>query len=376
MSRYLGSEGFRHGTPERLGILVTNLGTPDAPETGALRRYLKEFLWDPRVVEVPRPLWWLILNGVILRIRPSRSAEAYRTVWTDEGSPLLTIAREQAAGIKERLATRLSGPVEVVLGMRYGNPSIPSALRQLHDLNVRRLLVLPLYPQYSASTTASTFDAVAAVLMRWRWIPELRFLTRYHDEDGYIEALATSIREHWAGKGRGEHLVISFHGVPRRYLDAGDPYHCQCVKSGRLVAERLGLEDGSWSITFQSRFGKEEWLKPYTDESIRALGRRGLKHIDVVCPGFSADCLETLEEIAGQNAEFFHEAGGETLSYIPCLNTRADHLDFLAELALDHLHGWPETGPPRDPALLSSESQASKERAEKQIAAREAGELG
>jgi protoporphyrin/coproporphyrin ferrochelatase len=376
MSRYAGSEGFRHGTREKLGVLVTNLGTPDAPETGALRRYLKEFLWDPRVVEVPRPLWWLILNGVILRIRPRRSAEAYRAVWTEEGSPLLSISRAQVAGIKERLSARLPAPVEVVLGMRYGNPSIPAALKQLHDLNVRRLLVLPLYPQYSASTTASTFDALATTLMGWRWIPELRFISRYHDEPGYIGALADSVREHWAAKGRGEHLVMSFHGVPRRYLDKGDPYHCQCVKTGRLLAERLELEDGSWSVTFQSRFGREEWLKPYTDASIRALGQRGLKRIDVICPGFSADCLETIEEIGVENAGYFHEAGGETLNYIPCLNTRADHLDYLADLALRHLQGWPETGPARDPAELAAESQASKARAERLVAAREAGELG
>lgn len=376
MSRFVGSAGFRHGTPEKLGVLVTNLGTPDAPETGALRRYLKEFLWDPRVVEVPRPLWWLILNGVILRIRPKRSAEAYRTVWTDEGSPLLSCARAQVAGIRERLSDRMAGPVQVVLGMRYGNPSIPAALAELQAANVQRLLVLPLYPQYSASTTASTFDAVAAVLMRWRLIPELRFIARYHDEEGYLDALAASIREHWAVHGRGEHLVMSFHGVPRRYLDSGDPYHCQCVKTGRLLAERLALEDGSWSTTFQSRFGREEWLKPYTDESIRALGRRGLKRIDVVCPGFSADCLETLEEIAVQNAEFFHEAGGEELSYIPCLNTRADHLDFLVELALRHLQGWPEAGPAREPGLVAEEAEATKVRAARLVAAREAGELG
>jgi protoporphyrin/coproporphyrin ferrochelatase len=376
MSQYVGSKGFRHGTPEKLGVLVTNLGTPDAPETGALRRYLREFLWDPRVVEVPRPLWWLILNGVILRIRPRRSAAVYRTVWTEEGSPLLTISRAQVAGIRERLAARVNGPVEVVLGMRYGNPSIPSALQQLHDLNVRRLLVLPLYPQYSASTTASTFDAVARTLMRWRWMPELRFIGRYHDETGYIEALAASIREHWAAHGRGEHLVMSFHGVPRRYLDNGDPYHCQCLKTARLVAARLGLEDGSWSATFQSRFGREEWLKPYTDASIRALGQRGVKRIDVVCPGFSADCLETLEEIAEQNAEFFHEAGGETLSYIPCLNTRDDHLDFLVEHALRNLQGWPETGPARDAAAQAADAGATRERAERLIAAREAGQLG
>jgi protoporphyrin/coproporphyrin ferrochelatase len=376
MSHYVGSAGFRHGTPEKLGVLVVNLGTPDAPETGALRRYLKEFLWDPRVVEAPRPLWWLILNGFILNFRPSRSAALYRKVWTDEGSPLLVISRAQVAGMRERLAARLSGPVEVVLGMRYGNPSIPSALRQLHELNVRRLLVLPMYPQYSGSTTGSTFDALAATLTGWRWVPELRFIGGYHDQGAYIAALAASVREHWAAHGRGEHLVMSFHGVPRRYLDLGDPYHCQCLKTGRLLAERLGLDDARWSTTFQSRFGREEWLKPYTDESIRALGRRGLKRIDVVCPGFSADCLETLEEIAEQNAEFFHAAGGETLSYIPCLNARPDHLEFLAEHALRHLQGWPETGPAREAALLAAEAKAAFQRAEDRIAAREAGQLG
>jgi ferrochelatase len=376
MSQYLGTSVFHHGKAEKLGILVTNLGTPDAPETAPLRRYLGEFLWDPRVVEVPRPLWWLILHGVILRPRPSRSAEAYRSVWTDAGSPLLTCAREQAHELKERLAPRLSGPVEVALGMRYGNPSIPSALRQLHALNVTRLLVLPLYPQYSASTTGSTFDAVAAELMRWRWVPELRFIGRYHDAPGYIAALAASIREHWAEHGRGEHLLMSFHGVPRRYLDSGDPYHCQCHKTARLVAAALELEDGSWTTTFQSRFGREEWLKPYTDATVKALGQKGLKRIDVVCPGFSADCLETIEEIGEENAGYFRAAGGETLSYIPCLNTRDDHIDFLAQLALQHMQGWPETGPAPDPDQAAAELRASKERAERVKAAREAGELG
>lgn len=376
MSQFTGSEGFRHGTDENLGVLVTNLGTPDAPEAGALRRYLAEFLWDPRVVEAPRPIWWLILHGVVLRIRPRRSAEAYRAIWTEQGSPLLSTAREQVEGLRDRLAARLSGPVKVALGMRYGNPSIPAALEQLRAANARRLLVLPLYPQYSASTTGSTFDALAAVLTRWRWVPELRFVGHYHDEPGYIEALAAGVREDWAERGRGEHLLMSFHGVPRRYLDAGDPYHCQCHKTARLLAERLGLEDGRWSITFQSRFGREEWLKPYTDERIRALGRQGLKRIDVVCPGFSADCLETLEEIAIRNAEFFHETGGESLNYIPCLNARADHLDFLTGLALRHLQGWPETGAAGDPAAPAAAAQASRQRAERLMAARDAGELG
>jgi ferrochelatase len=373
MNRYLGSEEFQHGDEEKLGVLVANLGTPEAPEPGPVRRYLREFLWDPRVVETSRPIWWLILNGIILPIRPARSARAYRTVWTEEGSPLLSWSRRQADGIRTQLAARLSGPVEVALGMRYGNPSIGAALEQLRAAKVRRLLVLPLYPQYSGTTTGSTFDAVAAALSRWRWVPELRFIGRYHDEPGYIAALATSVREHWAAQGRGEHLVMSFHGLPRSYLERGDPYHCQCQKTARLLAERLGLADGSWSISFQSRVGREEWLRPYTDELIRTLGKRGLQRIDAICPGFSADCLETLEEIAVQNAEFFHSSGGETLSYIPCLNDRQDHLDFLATLAIRHVQGWPEAGPSGNHDAIAREAAATRVRAQNLIESRETG---
>jgi len=363
MPDYLGSEGFEHGTQETLGVLLANLGTPDAPEAGALRRYLAEFLWDPRVVEAPRPLWWLILHGIILRTRPRRSAEAYRQVWTPEGSPLLTWSRRQAEGLSARLEKALPGPARVVVGMRYGNPSIASALEELRAANCRRLLVLPMYPQYSASTTGSTFDAVAQTLRRWRWVPELRFINHYHDEPGYVRALAASLREHWAAGDKGEKLLMSFHGVPRRYLLSGDPYHCQCHKTARLVARELGLADEEWAITFQSRFGREEWLRPYTDETVKALGSEGLKSLDVVCPGFAADCLETLEEIAQQNAEFFHEAGGERLTYVPALNARDDHLDFLAELVLRHLRGWPEAEAGWSGDALARESAASRERA-------------
>ncbi len=363
MADYLGSKGYEHGTPERLGVLLANLGTPDAPETAPLRRYLAEFLWDPRVIEVPRPLWWLILNGVILRTRPRQSAEAYRKVWTPEGSPLLTISRQQEAGFAAKLAQTLPGPAKVVLGMRYGKPSIFEALEQLRAANCRRLLVLPLYPQYSASTTASTFDAVSAALTRWRWVPEFRFVNHYHDEPGYIAALAASLREHWEAHGRSEHLVMSFHGVPKRYLLAGDPYHCHCHKTGRLLAGELGLADEDWSLSFQSRVGREEWLRPYTDEHIKALGAAGTRTLDVICPGFSADCLETLEEIAQQNAEFFTEAGGERLTYVPALNDRDDHLAFLAELASRHLQGWPEADPAFSAEALEAEGRSSRERA-------------
>jgi len=363
MPKYTGDADFKHGTPDTLGVLLVNLGTPDAPTTAAVRRYLAEFLWDPRVIEVPRPLWWLILHGVILRVRPKRSAEAYSKVWTDDGSPLLHWSIKQRAGLSRMLGAALQAPVHVALGMRYGSPSIAEALDELRSANVRRLLVLPLYPQYSATTTASVSDAVFDVLKRWRWIPELRFVASYHDEAGYIGALAASVREFWASKGRGEHLVMSFHGVPRRYLLSGDPYHCHCQKTARLLAETLFLKDDEWSISFQSRVGREEWLRPYTDEHLVELAKKGTRRVDVLCPGFSADCLETLEEIAMQNAELFVESGGGSLSYIPALNARKDHLSFLTQLVLRHLQGWPETSPAwnaeaRDAALRLSAERA------------------
>ena len=361
MPRYVGNPDYRHGTTESLGVLAANLGTPDAPTTAAVRRYLAEFLWDPRIIELPRPLWWLILHGVILRIRPRRSAEAYSQVWTDEGSPLLVWSQKQAAGLQKELSAALPGPVHVALGMRYGQPSIESALDSLRAANVRRLLVLPLYPQYSATTTASTFDAVAAALSRWRWLPDLRMISDYHAEPGYIDALAASIREHWGAHGRSQHLVMSFHGLPHRYLEAGDPYHCYCHHTARLVAGTLGLGDDDWSVSFQSRVGREEWLRPYTDEHLKSLAANGLRQVDVVCPGFSADCLETLEEIAVENAGYFTGAGGERLSYIPALNARADHVSFLTQLVLKNLRGWPEVSPgfrPDDRAAELAESAA------------------
>lgn len=338
--RYLGEVDYQHGSPNHVGVLVTNLGTPDAPTASALRRYLKEFLWDPRVVEIPRPVWWLILNGIILNLRPKKSAAKYATIWTDEGSPLLTIAKRQAEGIRERLAALIPERVPVALGMRYGNPSIAAAMQELREQGVRRMLVLPLYPQYSGSTTASTLDAVSAQLQRWRWTPDLHFISGYPQEPGYIGALAASIREHWEAHGRGQRLIMSFHGVPRRYLLSGDPYHCFCHATAQHLARALELAEGEWQVTFQSRFGKAEWLRPYTDETMAALPGQGCKRVDLVCPGFSADCLETLEEIREENREVFLEAGGEVFQYIPALNERVDHLDFLADLVRRHLAPW------------------------------------
>lgn len=340
--KYKNETEFRHDAPEVLGVLVLNLGTPDAPSVSAVRRYLAEFLSDPRVVELPRPLWWLILHGVILRVRPRRSAEAYQSVWTEQGSPLLAIARRQAVILQERLSSRLPGPVRVELGMRYGNPSIPSALAKLRATNVRRLLVLPLYPQYSATTTASTFDAVTRELSSWRWLPELRFVNQYHDAPGYIAALAGRARAHWAEHGEPDRLLFSFHGIPRDYFEGGDPYHCQCHKTARLTAEALGLERDRWELSFQSRVGNKEWLRPYTDELLREWGASGVGSVQVCCPGFSADCLETLEEIAVENRDYFLGAGGKTYGYIPALNDGGAHMDTLADLVQRHIAGWPE----------------------------------
>lgn len=344
MTRHTGTPDFRHDAQETLGVLITNLGTPDAPTPDALRRYLGEFLWDPRVIEMPRPLWWLILHGIILRIRPRRAARAYESVWSAEGSPLLAISRRQAEALKQALSASLPGPVKVALGMRYGNPSIASALEELRAANVRRLLVLPLYPQYSASTTASTFDAVADVLKGWRWLPDLRFVTHYHDHPAYLDALAASIRTHREQHPGEAKLLFSFHGLPKRYLLAGDPYHCECHATARLVADRLGLRAEDWQVAFQSRFGREEWLKPYTDHLLKSWGKAGIARVQVVCPGFSADCLETLEEIAEQNREFFLHAGGKQFEYIPALNDSAEHIGALAQIVREQVCGWPEAG--------------------------------
>ena len=340
MPTYQTTPKFEHGLPESTGILLVNLGTPDAPTTGAVRRFLRQFLSDPRVVEYPRLIWWLILNLVILVIRPSRSAAAYRKVWTDKGSPLMIHSMAITDKLREQLTSSSEAPVSVELGMTYGEPSIDTAINKLLASGARRIVTLPLYPQYSGTTTASVFDAVVRTLGKLRWIPESRFINNYHDEAGYIDALAATIRESWESNGRGDKLLMSFHGVPKSTLINGDPYHCHCQKTARLLAGKLELSDDEWLISFQSRVGREKWLAPYTDETIKELGHQGLSRIDVICPGFSADCLETLEEIAMQNAEFFSEAGGGSLHYIPSLNSRDDHVRFLAGLLRKHTTGW------------------------------------
>lgn len=343
MPTYQSTPEFEHGQSESVGILLVNLGTPEEATPAAVRRFLKQFLSDPRVIEYPRWLWWLILNVVILRIRPSKSAAAYRKIWTDDGSPLMVFSRAFADGVSRQLERRRPGSTRVELAMSYGEPSIDSAIDRLLANGAHRLLVLPMYPQYSGTTTASVIDAVARKLNRLRWVPETRFINQYHDEQGYIDALAASVREFWTENGRGTHLLFSFHGVPRNTLLEGDPYHCQCQKTARLVAAKLELGADEWTLSFQSRVGREEWLRPYTDETVAALGQQGMDRLDVVCPGFSTDCLETLEEIGMQNAELFVASGGNALHYVPALNARDDHVRFAADLIEKHLGGWPES---------------------------------
>jgi len=362
MPEYLGEPSYRHGTPDRLGVLLVNLGTPDGPDPASVRRFLAQFLWDPRVVEAPRWLWWLALHGVILRTRPSKSAHAYQQIWTPSGSPLLIHSTALTARVADTLQSRLNAVV--TLGMSYGSPSIPSALEKLRADGVRRLIVLPLYPQYSCSTTASVFDSVTRQLQQWRWVPEMRFIGSYHDDAGYIDALADSIERHWRTHQK-QHLLFSFHGVPKRYVLGGDPYYCHSLKTARLVAERLSLGEKDWSVSFQSQVGREEWLRPYTDEHLLKLAKNGPKRVTVVCPGFATDCLETLEEIAIRNRETFLAAGGETYDYVPALNAEDSHAAVLANLVTRHAQGWPETsGQPRDDA------EATKQRALRAGAAR------
>ena len=367
MSAFRDEPGFAHGQQGGVGVLFANLGTPDAPTPPALRRYLREFLWDPRVIELPRWKWWLILNLFVLTTRPKQSAKLYEKVWTPQGSPLLTGTVDLARLLEAALRAAVAEPLHVAVGMRYGKPSMAAALAELAERGCRKVLVFPLYPQYSGTTTAATFDAVFAELARWRWMPELRTVSSYHDDPAFIRALAASIRDSWAAQGRSEKLLLTFHGIPRRYFEAGDPYYCHCQKTARLVAEELGLAAGDYLVTFQSLFGKEEWLRPYTDETVKRLGAEKLASVDVACPGFGVDCLETLEEIDGLNREFFEHAGGGAYRYVPCLNQRPDHVAALAGIALRHLGGW--VTPRGAGESLAGEAAASRERAERQAAA-------
>ena len=337
---YLTEPSYQHGAGAKTGVLLINLGTPEAPTKQALRVYLKEFLSDPRVVEIPRPVWWLILNAIILNTRPKKSAEKYAQIWTQEGSPLKVHTQRQTKLLEGYLRERIQSPYMVEYAMRYGNPSIADTLMRMKTQGCERILVVPLYPQYAASSTATAFDAVFKTLAQMRNMPAVRMVKHYHDHPKYIAALAQSVREYWMLNGRPDKLVISFHGVPRYTLDKGDPYHCECQKTGRLLTQALGLSESQYQITFQSRFGRAKWLQPYTAPTLEQLGKQGVKRVDVICPGFVSDCLETLEEIAMEGKASFLNAGGAEFHYIPSLNERPDWITTLADIALENLTGW------------------------------------
>ena len=335
--RFAAEPPYKHGQAAKTAIVYCNLGTPDAPTASALRRYLAEFLSDARVVEIPRLLWLAILHGIILRVRPAKSAHKYASIWTSEGSPLKVWTQRQAQALQAKFD---AAQVQVRFAMRYGSDAIPQVLDDLKAQGVTRVLVLPAYPQYSATTTASVFDAVYNWGLRTRQLPEFRFVNHYHDHPGYIQALAAKIQAHWAEHGRAEQLVMSFHGVPARTLQLGDPYHCECHKTARLLAEALSLRKEDYKVCFQSRFGKAKWLEPYTEPTVRQLAKDGTKSVDIVCPGFVGDCLETLEEIAMEVKAAFLEDGGSEFHYIECLNDSPAWMDGLHAVALQHMGGW------------------------------------
>lgn len=362
-SRFAPEPAYYHGQPTRTGVLYCNLGTPDAPTPSAVRRYLAEFLGDHRVVEIPRLLWLAILHGVILRVRPARSAAKYASIWTPQGSPL-KLGTEQQARLLQTHFHAQGESVAVYWAMRYGSQSIASQLDAMKEQGITRVLVLPAYPQYSGTTTASVCDAVYAWAQRTRTIPELRFVNHYHDHAGYIGALAATVQRHWQTHGQPEKLVMSFHGVPERTLHLGDPYHCECHKTARLLAERLGLRKEQYQVTFQSRLGRAKWLEPYTEPTLIALAQAGVRRVDVLCPGFTSDCLETLEEIQMEAREAFLHAGGETFHYIGCLNDAPEWIAALGDIAGQHLQGWPVHNTPA-PALAASRTAALAQGASK-----------
>ncbi|MBW8192176.1 ferrochelatase [Neiella marina] len=326
-------------TTEQYGVLLVNLGTPDEPTPKAVRRYLKQFLSDRRVVDLPRVLWWPLLNGIILPTRSPKVAHAYQTIWQDD-SPLRRIGLAQAKSLQEKLEFIVGGEIPVELAMTYGNPSIPAGIEKLQQAGVKRIVVLPLYPQYSATTTGSVLDAVAKALADIRHVPEVRMVHDYYQHPLYINALAGSVKSHWQQHGQADKLLMSFHGIPQRYARLGDPYPTHCEATAKGVADALGLADDQWQLTYQSRFGKEPWLQPYTDETLEQLPKQGVKSLDIMCPAFAADCLETLEEIAVENRDVFMDAGGERYQYIHALNESPCHIKLLAQLVADQLTGW------------------------------------
>ncbi|HEX7369354.1 MAG TPA: ferrochelatase [Rhodanobacteraceae bacterium] len=340
MPRYIGFDtAERHDNP-RAAVLLVNLGTPAAPTPDAVAEYLAEFLSDPRVVELPRWLWWPVLHGYILRTRPRRSAEAYAKIWRDEGSPLLVYSERLADAVRDEITRRTSGTVEVSLAMTYGEPSVVNAIESLMGNGVQRILALPLFPQYSATSSGAALDAVWRAMQTLRWPPELRTVSDYHADPSYLAGLVASVQSHWATNGRGEKLLLSFHGIPEKYADAGDPYPVQCRDTARRLGDALGLADGELLVTFQSRLGRQPWLRPYTDETVEQLARQDVETLDVLCPGFAVDCLETLEEVALRYRTVFLTNGGKQFRYIPALNDSRAHASALADVAARQLAGW------------------------------------
>jgi protoporphyrin/coproporphyrin ferrochelatase len=327
-------------TPGRIGVLVVNLGTPDAPSYRAVQRYLREFLGDRRVINTSRLIWWPLLYGLILPLRPIRTARKYRTIWQPEGSPLALYSQQLTAKLGTVLQSAVGDQIRVELGMTYGNPSIARALETLLQQNVEKLLVLPLYPQYCSSTTGSVFDRTSAALQRWRRLPETRFVNDYYRDSGYIDALSSRVSEHWGKLGEHSHLLFSYHGIPAAYVAAGDPYQAQTEATTRLVVSRLGLAANTWSHCYQSRFGRVEWLQPYAQDELKALAARGVRKVTVVSPSFAVDCLETLEEVAIEYRDEYLGMGGEQLTLVPALNDDDRHAEVLAAIVKDHLQGW------------------------------------
>jgi ferrochelatase len=355
MSRYTNEPPFAHGSMPKTGVLLINLGTPEAPTAQAVRPYLREFLSDPRVIEIPRLIWWPILHLFVLLTRPKQSAQRYAKIWGSDGSPLLAHTERQTLLLQGYLGERIKAPLLVEYAMRYGNPSITNVLSHMKQQGCDQILVLPLYPQYAASTTATAFDAVFTALTKMRHQPALRSVKHFHDHPGYIAALAQSARDYWTQHGRPDQLVMSFHGVPSFTLDKGDPYHCECQKTGRLLAEALQLNPAQYKVTFQSRFGRAKWLQPYTVEVLEQFGKQKLGCVDMICPGFVSDCLETLEEIAIEGKTIFLNAGGKEYRYIPCLNERDDWIRALADLAMQNLVGWAGNQPAAEQLVRSRE---------------------
>ena len=365
--KYKSNDNFSHGDERKIGILLVNLGTPDEPTTLAVRRYLGEFLSDPRIVEIPKFVWWIILNLIILNIRPRKSRDLYKKIWLENGSPLLVISKKIVQKIRDSKSISDKKHVIVNLAMRYGNPSIKSALENFKNQNIDRLAIIPMFPQYSAATTASIFDKVTIEIQKWRNIPDIRFLSTYHDNPAYISACSNKIKSFWEKEEKSEKLVFSFHGLPQVNLHKGDPYHCYCHKTARMIASELGLKEEDYIVTFQSRFGNQVWLQPYTDEVLENLAKSKISSVDVFCPGFLCDCLETLEEINMQSRDNFIACGGKSFNYIPALNDDEKNIKAMEKIILDEISSWDNVHLNLEENLMATKKLFDKHRHNRKI---------